>query len=259
MKSLEIFIYSLIQGVTEFLPISSSAHLYAVENLFDWEIEGLTIALAAHLGTLLAVIFFEKNFLVKSFYSIFKNKERNEFLLIIVCVLPVLLVSFLIIIFFKDNYKFGIITIAISSIIGALLMDFSDTKKIKTRKKDQLSLKDAIFIGFFQTLALIPGMSRSGTIITGARFLGYTRLFSVKISLLTSIPVISLASCYGLFEIFVSNQKIYFDFIYITFFTFICAFFSIKFIIRWIKYFSFRVFSIYRILFGIFLIISVYI
>ena len=258
MKNIEIIFYSFIQGISEFLPISSSAHLYVIESFLKWEIEGLTFALAAHLGTLLAVLFFEK----KTVYSILKNffinkKKDKQFLLLFICVLPVIIVGSLIIIFFKDHYHFGVTTIALSSIAGALLLDFSDKRKNIYKKKEILSLKDAIFIGIFQVLSLIPGMSRSGTVITGARFLGFTRTFAIKLALLTSIPVISLASCYGLYSVLASSQKIHFEFFYITSITFLCAFFSIKFLLKWIKHFSFRIFVIYRICLGILLIILI--
>ena len=258
MKSIEILFYSLIQGISEFLPISSSAHLYVIESFFEWKVEGLTFALAAHLGTLIAVVFFEKKFIYNNLNSFFtKQTSDNQFLLILVCVLPVILVGALIIIFIKNNYYFGITAIALSSIVGALLLDFSDKYKNSYKKKEKLTVRDAILIGIFQTLSLCPGMSRSGTVITGARFLGYTRTFAIKLALLTSIPVISLASCYGLYKVLISSQQIYFEFFYITLITFICAFFSIKFLLNWIKYFSFRIFVIYRLCFGIILIIIV--
>ena len=94
-------------------------------------------------------------------------------------------------------------------------------------------------------------MSRSGTVLTASRFLGHSRLFSLELALLTSIPVITLASFYGLYNVLVSSEQINFNFFYITLITFIFAFFSIKLFVRLIKHFSFRIFVIYRIIFGI--------
>ena len=259
MNNIEILLYSLIQGVSEFLPISSSAHLYTLEFFFKWEIEGLTFALAAHLGTLLAVLFFEKKYLYNNLKEVFIDRNiDNQLFLIFICVLPVVITGFFIIVLFKESYKFGIITIALSSIIGALLLDFSDHYKNKYKQKEKLIFKDAVLIGIFQALSLIPGMSRSGSVITGARFLGYTRVFSMKLALLTSIPVISIAACYGVYKVFISSQQIHFYFFYITFLTFLFALISIKFLLKWIGYFSFRVFAIYRVCFGILLITLIY-
>ena len=258
MKNVEIFIYSFIQGISEFLPISSSAHLYALESFFNWKVDGLTFALAAHLGSLIAVLFYEKSFLIKNVKSLLTNKRENEVFLLIICVLPVLFIGFLIIILFKESYKFSLNYIALSSIIGALLLDLYDLEKSNSKKKEKLCLRDSIYIGIFQTLSLIPGMSRAGTVITMARYLGYTRSFSIKLALLTSIPIILLASLYGIYNVFISNQKIQYEFFLIALLTFIFAYFSIIFLLKWVKYFSFKVFVIYRIFFGILLIILAY-
>ena len=255
MKTTEIITYSFIQGISEFLPISSSAHLYAIQILYQIEIDGLTLALAAHLGTLLAVLLFEKKFIIENLNSLLVSNKENNLIMIIICVIPVLLLGFFIIIFFKDLYKFTIPSIALASIVGAILLDFSDNKKNTIKVKDALSYKTSIFIGMFQTLSLIPGMSRSGTVITAARYFGYSRFFSIKLALLTSIPIIFLSSIYGLYEVFLTDNKINYDFVYIAFITFICAYFSIKFLLKWTEYFSFRVFVIYRIFFGTFLIL----
>ncbi|MEC6997295.1 MAG: undecaprenyl-diphosphate phosphatase [Pseudomonadota bacterium] len=258
MKNVEIFIYSFIQGISEFLPISSSAHLYALESFFNWKVDGLTFALAAHLGSLIAVLFYEKSFLIKNVKSLLTTKRENEIFLLIICVLPVLFIGFLIIILFKESYKFSLNYIALSSIIGALLLALSDLEKSNSKKKEKLCLRDSIYIGIFQTLSLIPGMSRAGTVITMARYLGYTRSFSIKLALLTSIPIILLASLYGIYNVFISNQKIQYEFFLIALLTFIFAYFSIIFLLKWVKYFSFKVFVIYRIFFGILLIILAY-
>ena len=258
MKNIEIFIYSFIQGISEFLPISSSAHLYALESFFNWKVDGLTFALAAHLGSLIAVLFYEKSFLIKNVKSLLTTKRENEIFLLIICVLPVLFIGFLIIILFKESYKFSLNYIALSSIIGALLLALSDLEKSNSKKKEKLCLRDSIYVGIFQTLSLIPGMSRAGTVITMARYLGYTRSFSIKLALLTSIPIILLASLYGIYNVFISNQKIQYEFFLIALLTFIFAYFSIIFLLKWVKYFSFKVFVIYRIFFGILLIILAY-
>ncbi|MDC3024016.1 undecaprenyl-diphosphate phosphatase [Alphaproteobacteria bacterium] len=258
MQILEILAYSIIQGITEFIPVSSSAHLYVLEIFFDWKLESMVYALAAHLGTLLAVLLAEKKTLFLIINKFFIKKEIDKyFISLLFCVFPVILTGFLIIVFFKEYYIFSITTIALTSIIGAILLELADKKKFYNRTIDNLSIKNAIFIGLFQVLSLLPGMSRSGTIITASRFLGFSRSFSIELALLTSIPVISLASCYGLYNTMTYSKEINLYFLYITLITFIFAFFSIKFLVKWAKHFSFRVFVIYRIIFGIVLIFAI--
>ena len=259
MQNFEILAYSLIQGITEFIPVSSSAHLYVIEAFLNWQVEGLNYALAAHLGTLLAVLLAERKIVYTMINKLFIKKEidRNIFPLLI-SVLPVILVGLFIILFLKKYYTFTVTTIALTSIFGALLLEIADRKKFNNEIKDFLSIKNAMFIGLFQILSLLPGMSRSGTVITASRFLGYKRTFSIELALLTSIPVISLASCYGLYNTLISNEVIGFHFFYITVATFIFAFLSIKLLIKWTKYFSFRIFVVYRIIFGFTLILLIH-
>ena len=131
MQNFEILAYSIIQGITEFIPVSSSAHLYVTEIFFKWKVEGLMYALAAHLGTLIAVIYFEKkNCLPYNKQVFIKKKVDKKVLPILVCIFPVILAGLFIVIFFKEIYTFSITTIALASIFGAVLLDISDKKKI---------------------------------------------------------------------------------------------------------------------------------
>ncbi|MEC8100369.1 MAG: undecaprenyl-diphosphate phosphatase [Pseudomonadota bacterium] len=257
MNSLEIFIYSLVQGITEFLPISSSAHLYILEQFLDLNVNGLSLALAAHLGTLLAVLLYERKAIFSIIYSEFFSKKKDgQFISLLFCVIPVLFAAFCIIFFFKESYKFSVTSIALASILGALLLDYSDKRK-KLIKKEKLSIKDSIFIGIFHIFSLIPGMSRSGTIITAARFYGYSRSFSIKLALLTSVPIISIASLYGIYQTFVLDVSVNYYFFFVTILTFLFSFTSIKLLVRWISFFSFRIFVFYRLCFGVFLLVIV--
>ena len=131
MQNFEILAYSIIQGITEFIPVSSSAHLYVTEIFFKWKVEGLMYALAAHLGTLIAVIYFEKKtiYLILNKFFI-KKKVDKKVLPILICIFPVILAGLFIVIFFKEIYTFSITTIALASIFGALLLDISDIKNI---------------------------------------------------------------------------------------------------------------------------------
>ena len=252
LSSVEILILSAIQGISEFLPVSSAAHLVLVSKYYAFVNQNLLIDICLHLGSLLAIIFYFRNDL----FNFIKNK--NFLIKILIGTIPIIPIGYII-------YKTGVINdlrtlkiIGWTSLIFGILLYISDKSKVTKKIISGFNNQSALFIGIFQILSLIPGMSRSGTVITGARFLGFTRTFAIKLALLTSIPVISLASCYGLYSVLASSQKIHFEFFYITSITFLCAFFSIKFLLKWIKHFSFRIFVIYRLCLGVLLIILIH-
>ena len=209
MQFLEIFIYSIIQGFTEFLPISSSAHLYFLEDLFNWTNNGVIYALAAHLGTLLAVVFYQKN----NLYSLIKDssftkKNTTYIIYIFIASLPVILIGGIVSLFFSDIYKSKLIIIGSASIFGGLLLDFSDRYKQSSKIKKKISFQMAVITGFFQILALIPGMSRSGTVITALRLCSLNRNESIKFSLLSGIPILMVASLYSFYKLNNTNENI---------------------------------------------------
>lgn len=251
MQFLEIFIYSFIQGFTEFLPISSSAHLYFLEDVFNWTNNGVIYALAAHLGTLIAVVLYQKN----NIYSLMKDsflKNNTSYLVYIsIASLPVILIGAIISIFFNDIYKSNLIIIGTSSIFGGILLDFSDKYKESHKIKKELTFQMAIITGIFQIFALVPGMSRSGTVITALRLCSLNRNESIKFSLLSGIPILMVASLYSFYELSNKDENISHIFFLISILSFFSALFSIRFIISWSKNFSFRIFSVYRIIFGI--------
>jgi undecaprenyl-diphosphatase len=257
MENLRIILYGLIQGITEFLPISSSAHLLIIGEFFEWEEKGLLLALGAHLGTLLAVIFSQKKTLV--FFNssnIFKKFSINSlFLSALIACLPVIFIGGLITLLSSNSYQNNLLIIAIASILGGLLLEISDNYNKKDKNRKSINYKQAMIIGCFQTLALIPGMSRSGTIITAMRFLGMEREFSIKFSLLTSIPVLLLACSYSVYQVLMNYQIFIFKFLIIVIISFITALISINFFLLWVNKFSFRIFSIYRVLLGLLIII----
>lgn len=257
MENIQIILYGLIQGVTEFLPISSSAHLFVVVEFFDWKEQSLLLALGAHLGTLLAVIFSQKKtvFFLNNGNFLKKFSINSMFFLALIASVPVILVGALITLLGNNSYQNNLLIIAIASILGGLLLEFSDNFNTKNKNKKLINYKQALIIGCFQTLALIPGMSRSGSIITAMRLLGMERKFSIKFSLLTSIPVLLLACSYSVYQVLINYQIFVFKFLIIVILSFITALISINFFLLWVNRFSFRVFSIYRVLLGILIII----
>ncbi len=258
MEFWEIIIYSIIQGITEFLPISSSAHLFLLEYILNWPISGRTMAIAAHLGSLIAVILYLKEDLLQILYSFnqFKNfKENNQILLIrnlFIITIPILIIGLLI---FKDLDKalLSLNVIAWGSIIGGILLYVSDNYKGEEKNIYSLSILNSLFIGLFQVFALIPGASRAGAVITAARILKISRIDSTKIGLYSGLPTILGAvtlETIWLFNNTISKLEIA-PIILVFLFSFSFAYLSIMFLIKWLKNYTFFPFVIYRISIGI--------
>ena len=240
MGNIQIFIYSTIQGITEFLPVSSSAHLYLIQDIYKWEDNALLLAIGAHLGTFLAVIVFKR----KLFFN-FKNNQLIP--LSLTASLPVILTGGLIGLFGFNGFNSNLFIIALACIVGGVLLELSDNK---TKKKNEISFKDSVVIGVFQIFALIPGMSRSGTVITAMRFLGINRKLSLTFSLLTGVPVLLAASAFGIYKIVNLSNLNFIKLSLIITISFFSAIITIHFFYKWIEKFSFRIFSIYRVLLG---------
>ena len=249
---IEIFILSLIQGVTEFLPVSSSSHLIIISEYLKVE-NKLFIDVSLHIGSFMAVLIY--------FYKDVLNFYQNKDLLfkIIISSIPVMLVGFLLVETNLIEKIRNIETIAWTTIIFGILLLISDKFKIKKSIKKDFDLKSAVFIGVFQILSLIPGVSRSGIAITAARFLNFKRVDSAKISFLISIPILGAVSIFGLKNIFFSETQ---DIAKISFFSIFFAFFfsliTIKFFLKYLNKFNLNIFVYYRILLGIILIILAY-
>ena len=206
----QIFLTSIVQGITEFLPISSSGHILFLNKIFNWTDVNLTIAVAVHLGTLIAVIKYfwldiKKYFIlgsIETFKTQFTKNRKNTlksqmFLNILISTLPIIFIGFYIATISRDssliNLLYSSSTLFFSTSFFAIILFLSD--KTRTKKKfENLSLIDAFFIGIFQIFALIPGASRAGVCITAGRFLGYDRISATKYSMYLSVPTILGAS-----------------------------------------------------------------
>ena len=250
MENIQIFTYSLIQGITEFLPVSSSAHLYLIQNLYKWTDNALLFALGAHLGTFLSLIFFNRKLFISS-------KKNDLFIFAIISSLPVIFIGGLIGLYGFDSFKSNLFIIAIACILGGVLLDFSDNFEKQNKNINIIQLRDSIIIGIFQILALIPGMSRSGSVITAMRFIGINRKLSIEFSLLTGIPVLFTACCFGIYKAIEVNYSDLLKLFIIVLISFFTATLTIHVFFKWIKKFSFRIFSIYRILLGIFILVYI--
>ena len=249
---IEIIILSLIQGISEFLPISSSAHLIFVSTLYEFKSNSLLIDVSLHLGSLLAIIFFFKNELLD-----IKNNQKLLLLMIFGSV-PLIIVGYILykteLIYFLRDIKI----IAWTTLIFGIILYFADKCRFDKKISSNLNLKIILYIGLFQTLALIPGVSRAGITITAARFFRFNRFDSSKISFLLAIPALAGASVLSLKDIVGKSFELnYLVFIAITL-SFLSSYFTVKFFLKYINKFSLNIFVFYRIVVAIILFVIIY-
>ena len=250
---IEIFILSLIQGIAEFLPVSSSSHLILISNYLDFENQSLSIDVSLHLGSFIAVVVYF-NHDIKKFF-----KNKIIFYKILLSSLPVMIVGFFLVELNLISKIRNIETIAWTTFIFGILLYISDKFQVKKNINDNFDYKSALLIGFMQILSLVPGVSRSGIAITAARFLGFKRTESAKISFLISIPILGAVSIFGLKNLILSESveftKLNLLSILISF-TF--SFFTIKYFLKYIEKFSLSIFVYYRVFLGLLLIVLTY-
>ncbi len=250
---LEIILLSAIQGITEFLPVSSSSHLIIVSEYLEFENQSLSIDVSLHIGSFFAVLFY--------FYKDIMNFYLNKILFfrIFISSLPVMIIGYLLI---ETNYIQKIRsleTIAWSTIIFGILLFISDKFTLKKNIKNNFNFRSAIFIGILQILSLIPGVSRSGIAITAARFLKFERTEAAKISFLLSIPILGAVSIFGLTNILLSENYNFAQLnLFTIFLSFIFSLITIKYFLGFIKKFNLNVFVYYRVILGSILLVLAY-
>ena len=250
---IEIFILSFIQGVAEFIPVSSSSHLILMSNLLNFENQSLSIDVSLHIGSLLAVLVY----FYKDIISFVENKIL--FFKIFISSLPVVIVGILFVETGIIDQIRNIKIIAWTTLIFGFLLYFSDKFKLEKNLEKNFSYKSAIFIGLFQILSLVPGVSRSGIAITAARLLNFKRVDAAKISFLLSIPILSAVSFFGLKNLILS-ENIYFAKVNLIsiFLSFIFSLFTIKYFLSYIVKFNLNVFVYYRIFLALILFVIAY-
>ena len=246
---IEIIILSLIQGVAEFIPVSSSSHLILASEYFDFKNQSLSIDVSLHIGSFIAVVLY--------FYKDILNFYRNKILFfkIFISSIPVMLIGYFLVKSGEIERIRNLETIAWTTLIFGILLYISDKFKLKKNIEENFSLKSAIFIGVFQILSLFPGVSRSGIAITAARFLNFKRTDAAKISFLISIPILGAVSGFGFLNIVMSNDSSFTQFnLLAILISFIFSFLTIKYFLKFIGKFSLNVFVFYRVLLGLLLL-----
>ena len=246
---IEILILSIIQGATEFLPVSSSSHLIIFSNFLNFQNQSLSIDVSLHIGSFLAVIIF--------FYKDVLNfiNEKDIFFNIILSSVPVVLVGFFLV---ETNLisKFrNIEVIGWMTLIFGIILYLSDRFRLDNELKKDFDFKSAITIGLFQVLSLVPGVSRSGIAISAARILKFKRYDSAKISFLLSIPILGAISIFGIKNLVETNSlEFTITNIFSVLISFFVSFITIKFFLNYVQKFDLKIFVIYRIVLGIILI-----
>ncbi|MDC3040188.1 undecaprenyl-diphosphate phosphatase [Candidatus Pelagibacter sp.] len=249
---IEVIILSVIQGVSEFLPVSSSAHLILISSLYEFKSNSLLIDVSLHLGSLIAIIFFFKTEL----FDIKNNKRLLS--LIFIGSIPLMIVGYILYNSGLIHYLRNITVVAWTTLIFAIVLFISDRSRFDKKISSNLNIQSILFIGIFQILSLIPGVSRAGITITAARILKFNRVDSSKISFLLSIPALAGASALGLKEVINQTMDINYLVLIAIIFSFIFSFLTVKFFLIYINKFSMNAFVIYRIVIALILFSYIY-
>ncbi len=260
MDLMHACILAIIQGITEFLPISSSGHLILIPELFAWPDQGISFDIALHFGSLIAILCFFRPMLTAHWHALKASSPAREETIalirnIIVATLPACFVGF----FLHDKvdlYLRNPQVISMTSIVFGLLLWWADGQK-KVGHTQHLTVTHALLIGCFQAIALIPGTSRSGITITAGLLLGFSRQRATEFSFLLAIPTIALAFFYEIF------RGIKTDFGHIDLLptviavivTAITSYITMLLLFHWVRRWRFTAFVIYRVLLGIGLMI----
>ena len=248
----EIFILSIIQGVSEFIPVSSAAHLILASSIYEFRNQSLLIDISLHLGSLMAILFYFKD-------DIFNfKKNKNLFCKIIIGTLPLIIFGYFL---YSTNIIYqlrDIKVIAWATLFFGILIYIADKNKFLKKIDTDFTIRSVLIIGFFQVIALIPGVSRAGITITAGRILGFDRTDSTKISFYLSIPALAGASALGIKDLFKENIEFNFLVIVGVFLSFIFSLITIKFFLKFIKKFSLNFFVVYRIFLATILFYIIY-
>ena len=249
---LQTLFLSLIQGISEFIPVSSSAHLVIFSEFFKNYNNSVLMDASLHLGSLIAITQYFWRELID-----FSNNKKILNLLFIGS-LPLIIVGYF---FYEYNVYENLRNIEIiawSTLVFGILLYFSDKIIISKSFDKNLNLKNILIIGLFQVLALIPGASRAGIVITGSRFLNFNRYDAAKISFILSIPALLGASVLTLKDTFFKQEILILNILSGIIFSYIFSYLTIKYFLIYTKNFSLNIFVVYRILLSSILFYFIY-
>lgn len=262
----QLVVIAVVQGITEFLPISSSGHLILIPALMHWPDQGLPIDVAVHIGTLGAVLLY----FWREVWSLLKvlrrpigptdrvsreGIDRHLFYCILAATIPIIFIGGAIWTLNMTEELRSVYLIAFDSIFWGILLFIADRFAPGDREIKDLSYKQAFLVGVMQCLALLPGTSRSGVTMTAGRFLGLKRVEAANFSFLISIPAITAAGIAGVYEIIqLGNVELEHDALFSGLIAFISGIAAIAFLLNWLKRKGMTVFVIYRVILGVVLL-----
>lgn len=262
MTFLHLFLLAAIQGITEFLPVSSSGHLILLPQLTGFDDQGLVIDVAVHVGTLFAVCLFFWQDLKSALRGVpelvrFRVETRDGFLALclLVATVPVMVAGLALKLFGLTEMLRSVALIGWMMIIFGIVLYWADTRAPQTRSAEGWTMKHAIIFGLWQVIALLPGTSRSGIVITGARALGYKREDAARLSMLMSIPtIIASAMLMGGDVVRLADWQAAKDGAIAASISFLAALLALSLMMRLLKSVSFTPYVIYRIGLGVILL-----
>ncbi len=256
-----VILLAIIQGLTEFLPISSSGHLALTPRLLDAADQGIVMDVALHVGTLLAILVYYRRDVFGMAASVIHWRdetrvfERRLALFIALSSVPAVIVGFLLHHFDPDGIR-DIRVIIVTTLFFGVVMGLADYFMPRVKQLGDIKLRHAFLIGVAQCFALIPGTSRSGVTMTAARLMGFARVDAARFSFLLGIPAIAGAGTLGMLELLESNDsELMFDAGLGLVCSFIAGLGAIHFMIRWLSRYGLMPFAVYRVILGCALIV----
>ena len=256
MSYLDAFLLAIIQGITEFLPISSSAHLIILSYILETS-SNLFYDVSLHLGTLIAVCAYFKNEIKDTFNQINVQKSifsNNLLTNLFISSLPTLFLGFLFVNFIYNNLR-NTLVISVTTIFFALVLWIATLRVPRKNELAEISLNEALIIGLAQSISLIPGTSRSGVTISAGLLLGLDTKTATKFSFLMSIPTIGAIAAYQILSLDLGNLVSYIQFNVLGLFvSFLVAYFTIDIFMKFIEKIGFLPFIIYRLVLGMLLV-----
>lgn len=261
-----LILVALIQGVTEFLPVSSSGHLILLPNLTGLPDQGLLIDVAVHVGTLFAVIIYFWRDVSSALFGLSRlirgqidTPGAQLAFLLIIATIPLVIAGFIVKLTGLDQHLRSVAVVGWAMLIFGFVLYWADQNETKSKASSDWSVRDAIVMGLFQVLALIPGASRSGVTITAGRRLGYSRESSAKLAMLMSIPAISASAVLLGLDVVVSGNYAFFGPAALAAaLAFGAALAALSLMMRLLKSISFTPYVLYRTALGLILLYAAY-
>ncbi len=264
MTLIQLVIIAVVQGITEFLPISSSGHLVLIPYVTGWTDQGLLVDVAVHVGSLGAVIvYFWRDvwdLVVGAWHALLFRPDRGSRLLglMIVATIPAIVAGLALKLIAPDLFR-SVAIIAWTMLLGGILLYVADRFGLRINKMDHITLRSAWLIGLAQMLALVPGTSRSGITMTAARALGFERDEAARFSMLLSIPVIVAAGALAGLDLVAQGDSLLTSAaVTAAALAFVSALLAIALLMRWLRHASFTPLVVYRVALGLVLLWFVY-